>query len=128
MDGAEVSSIKKAAVVKPEVLTSDDKKSIYFIWKTLGIELLFENMELRTVFLYSDKNREHSAYRGNLPQGLLFSDKRSDVERKLGAPDYIDGANVIDVWVSYEKLKLGMTYKTLDLNDMNAGIDHLSIQ
>lgn len=126
IDSEEVSLIKHVAVVQPEIVTYSDDDAIYLTWKTFGIELLFENTKLRTVFLYSS-NKEFSAYRGSLPQGLLLSDKRLDIERKLGVPDYIGGENVIDVWVKYEKFKLIITYKTLDLGDMNAGIDHLSI-
>jgi hypothetical protein len=126
IDGAEVSLIKNVAVVQPEIVTFNEDDAIYLTWKTLGIELLFESSKLRTVFLYSN-NKEFSAYCGSLPQGLLLSDTRLVLERKLGIPDYIGGANVIDVWVRYEKFKLGITYKTLDLNDMTAGIDHITM-
>nr|WP_314860788.1 hypothetical protein [uncultured Undibacterium sp.] len=128
IDGAEISLIKKAAVTPPEIEHFDKEEATYFEWKNLGIELLFERTKLKTVFLYSDKSKEHSAYLGNLPHGLLFSDKRADVERKLGVPDLIVETTVIDFWVKYEKLKLVITYKTLDPNDMNASIGQLAIQ
>ena len=129
MDSAEISLVRKAAVAQPEITNFDEDDAIYFGWEKLGIELLFERKKLKTVRLYMDKNKEYySAYTGELPLGLHFSDKRSDIERKLGAPDQIGGRGVLNTWVWYEKLKLQVTYKTFDMNDMNAGIDNMSIQ
>ncbi len=128
MDSAEVSLVRKAAIAQPEISNFDEGEIVYFEWKKLGIELFFERKKLKNVRLYWDKNKEHySAYIGDLPLGLHFSDKRSDVERKLGTPDHIGGRDVINAWVWYERLKLQVTYKTLDMNDMNASIDNISI-
>lgn len=129
MDSAEISLVKKAAVAQPEIVNFDEDEITYFMWKKLGIELSFERKKLKTVRLYADKNKEnYSAFHGDLPLGLHLSDKRSDVERKLGAPDQIGGRDVNNAWVWYERLKLQVTYKTLDMNDMNASIDNMSIQ
>ncbi len=129
MDSAEMSLVRKAAVAQPEISNFDENELVYFMWKKLGIELFFERKKLKAVRLYGDKNKEYySSYNGDLPQGLLFSDKRSDVERKLGVPDQSGGRDVINAWVWYERLKLQITYKTVDMNDMNTSIDNISIK
>lgn len=129
MDSAEISLVRKAAVTQPEISNFDGDEIIYYMWKKLGIELFFERKKLKAVRLYWDKNKEqYSAYSGDLPLGLRTSDKRSDVEGKLGAPDHIGGRDVANAWVWYERHKLQVTYKTFDMNDMNASIDNISIQ
>lgn len=128
-DSKEISDIEKLSKIKPERLVFDEGATVFLIWKTLGLEVLFEKAKARTIFLQgADVERQYTEFPANLPLGLKFNESRRDVERKLGPPDEISGGEVIEVWTTYKKPKISIFYKSENLSDFDAKIKSVTIQ
>ncbi len=125
----EILDIEKASGIKPERLVFDEGATVFLVWKKLGVEVLFQNKKVRTVFLQgANRERQYTEFPAKLPLGLQFNDSRREVERKLGPPDEIAGGEVIEVWVTYTKPKIGITYKSENLSDMDTTIQSVTMQ
>lgn len=60
---------------------------IYCSLKQIGLELVFDEDELRAIhYLGPDSDSDAAAYAGALPGGLTFNDSKDAVLKKLGAP------------------------------------------
>ena len=61
----------------------------FLVSRPAGIELDFARPTdaLRGVVLYNEGGYGYGQYRGALPLGVTFADRRRDVQRKLGRPD-----------------------------------------
>lgn len=124
-ESKEVVVLRKQLRSNPEVTHTND--GFYYSWKEHGLELLFERGTVRAVFLYTAGADEFKQYRGELPEGLHFSDTRRDVEKKLGEPKKRGGSGVIPVWVSYPEKGVTITYVSEDTKDMANRIHHIAI-
>ena len=96
--------------MEPSIAEFEDR--LYYSFKSFGIELVFdESRTLIAIQLYGkDRDPEFSAYRGDLPLGIEFSDGKEAVIRKLGKPDKQGGGRGVVVipalgeirpWVRY---------------------------
>lgn len=121
----EVAAIHKHLKKDPEVTHSDG--GFYYSWKDHGLEFLFEKDTVQAIFLYADGADEFKQYRGELPDGLHFSDARREVEKKLGKPKKEGGNGVIPFWVTYPEKGVGITYVSEDTKDMANKIHHITI-
>jgi hypothetical protein len=83
----------------------------YLIWKSKGIDVLFNDSKLAAVSLFNEGADGHKRYRGELPEGLSFDDDRQAIEKKLGKPTDVTelparkvlgkGPEVEEVWLEY---------------------------
>jgi hypothetical protein len=93
-----------------------------------GISLRFDTKDvLTTIFLYAEGAEQFKQYSGELPNGLTFALTRAEIEKKLGKPDKSGGAGVIEYWVSYPMLGIGVTYRSKSTTDLNNKIRHISV-
>lgn len=128
-DSKEILDIEKVSGIKPERLVFDEGATVFWVWKRLGVEVLFQNKKVRTVFLQGEnRERQYTEFPAKLPLGLQFNDSRRDVERKLGLPDEIAGGEVIEVWVTYTQPKISIFYKSENLSDMDTTIKSITMQ
>lgn len=79
-----------------------------------------------TVFLYREGVDSFRGYVGSTPEGISPSSSRRDVEGVFGRPSVVGGKGTINYWVLY-KQGIGITYNTLDPEDLNAAIRHIGI-
>lgn len=52
-----------------------------------GISFRFNKGVLHTIFLYPEGDEGYAQFRGRLPDGVSFLDRRSDILAKLGSPE-----------------------------------------
>ena len=64
---------------------------------------------------------------GGLPFALTWLTTRYEIEQKLGPPDVAGGNGIINYWVAYKKLGVGITYNTLSIGDMRALVHDLNL-
>jgi hypothetical protein len=106
--------------------------------RSAGMTLWIDsNQKVESVFLYSDDSDGFTAYQGQLPFGLTFTDAMEMVEQKLGYPVEIHAPQA--GWVprlpdqgvtpdhfryvaTYEQFGLTVIYNTPSANDKNATI------
>ena len=111
----------------PEVSTYED--TFYYTFKNKGISILFRKPEiLRTIFLYAEGTDDFSQYQGVLPFQLTFDLNRKTIESIFGKPESSGGGKYYNFYVSYDSKGIGITYNTLDPDDMDAKIYHMRIK
>lgn len=96
-------------------------------WHQAGIGFRFENDAVTAIFLYAQGADDYQEYRGEMPEGLSFSDTRGDVEDKLGRPDKTGGNGVIPFWADFPRNGLSITYVSIDERDSHNRIHHITI-
>jgi hypothetical protein len=124
-DSKEMTALRKDLKGEPEIAKFDD--CYFHSWKDRGVSLRFEKDAVKAVFLFADKADGFKEYRGELPEGLKFSDTRGDVEKKLGAAKESGGNGVISFWVTYPEKGLALTYASTDTKDKANAIHHFTL-
>ena len=59
----------------------------YWVWRNKGLNVLFADEKMDTVWLYNDGVEDHKRYGGALPEGLTFDDTLEVALKKLGPPE-----------------------------------------
>jgi hypothetical protein len=93
----------------------------YYTSPTSGLSLMFDEPDdaVCSIFMHREGYNDYSEFKGELPHGLDFTWKRSDVHRELGPPDKSGGAEfnedlnrIIEPWDAFEYAdhRLNITY------------------
>jgi len=80
---------------------------------------------LWAIELYADGADFYAQYAGELPHGLAFSDRRADVEKKLGRPPLCSGGGKQLFCAEYPTLGLTIHYLNGEVRDPANPIHHL---
>jgi hypothetical protein len=94
-----------------------------------GISLRFERFDtdrrLTSVLLYGHGTDGFTQYNGKLPRHLIFTDVRSQVERKCGLPLESGGGEYARYWARYDDFRV--IYESTSVDDMSNKIHHIEI-
>jgi hypothetical protein len=121
-ESEEMAAFRRGLKDPPKVSRFSD--IYYHEWKDHGLAFLFDKKgALTTIFLYADGADGYKQYRGQLPEGLRFSDTREDVENKLGEPEKLDPA-----WDVYLKRGVCVVYVQRRPDERGNKIHHITIQ
>lgn len=104
--------------------------NFYYIFKSKGIDFSINNSDIIiAVFLYSESSDGHRQFQGKIPYNIEFTDNRKMVETKLGPPDVNGGEGVIEYYSIWKnnKIKISVSYKSKDQEDMNNKIKSITI-
>lgn len=125
--GETMNSVKETHGTPETDSTYEQYQSRYFCYDKRGFDVYFEGPTYRAnaVFLYADKQDNHSAFNGSTPEGVNVRSTRTEVEQVLGKPKQILGS-ATDITVYYPTLTV--TYQGADATDMKAKVKCLSVQ
>jgi len=124
-DSKEVTALAKKWKSKPTVYTISKSRSAHQ-WKDQGVEMHFKDNAVLVIFIYAaNEKQEWTEYKGELPEGLKFSNTRADVEKKLGEPKESGGDNDTPYFASYPEKGLDIHYSSKDLKDKANKIHHI---
>lgn len=104
--------------------------NFYYIFKSKGIDFSINNSDIIiAVFLFSESSDGHRQFQGKIPYNIEFTDNRKMVETKLGPPDVNGGGGVLEYYSIWKnnKIKISVTYKSKDQEDMNNKIKLITI-
>ncbi len=128
LDSREVAGYFSRFSRPPEVTGPYFDGSVYYSWKENGISVMLEAGKVKAIILYAGNSEGFSQYKGEIPNGLMFSETRESVEKRLGIPKASGGNGVIPFWVSYPNIGVAITYDTLNPNDLSTTIRHIAYQ
>lgn len=102
---------------------------MHYVCKNVGVELSLDTgQKVVTVFMYAQGADGFQPYQGELPHGLTWRDRRRDVEAKLDRPSATGGGGTLNVWASYQSLRMQVAYNTFNPQDMNAPLFSVQIR
>jgi hypothetical protein len=81
---------------------------------------------ITSIFFYADRADGFSAFSGELPGGLTWSDTRADVERKLGAPQVSGGNGAIPFWSGFQG-GVSVTYRDTSTTAQDNPLHHVAL-
>jgi hypothetical protein len=92
----------------------------------LGIEFNINNQNfVDRVWLYPPGTDGGPGYTRPLPKGLAWSDRRADVDRKLGKPEAIINQFSDEYSADYKKLHLLVKFNATSVKDPSAPINYI---
>lgn len=99
----------------------------YHSYKPHGLSLLLDGDRIKTIFVYAEGADGFTAYPGELPSGLTWTQTRADVEARLGPPRESGGDGVIPFWAEYGDGSLSVTYTLLSTTERANRLHHLAL-
>jgi len=106
--------------------------------QSVGLSLWTDaNQTIKTAYLYNSNSDDFSAYKGELPLGLVSNDTMETVEKKfgqpkvehapqagweLGLPDESGTPDHIHYWATYKRFGVTIVYNSPTVNDKGATI------
>jgi hypothetical protein len=84
------------------VAGSQQKRAVYLLYPSRGIDVLLEEGKVRSIFLYREGADDHRNYPGRTPEGITLSSRRDDVLRAFGDPSARGLGDDADRWFRYD--------------------------
>jgi hypothetical protein len=96
-------------------------------WEELGLSVSLDarGTTLNAILLYAQGVDGYGQYRGELPSGLAFGQRRKDVEKNLGSP--VRSAGGEDYWAEYPHLGISVTYLGRSSRDPESVIQQIAL-
>jgi hypothetical protein len=125
-ESAEMAAFRRGLKGPPKVTRLPD--CYFHSWKEHGLSIRFDDKGAVTeILLHAGGKDGYKQYRGEVPEGLRFSDTREDVEKKLGEPEKSRGGGEIPFRVEYSTKGVGIGYGSKDTKDRTNMIGHICI-